>query len=264
MCGGLPATRPSGPTGPLSSKHRQGNTRALNREVTGGAKLEPNWSSPVGSTGWFEWDANAMAVDIVAVCKRLWAYRVDELREYIERTEAGITADKRQLEGRFANDDDAGDLLYDQLELVQNIVPRYVRYSQLLMIYSICEHSAGELCQLVAHKQAQKAPQKIYLQRAKEYLVAVGVEATVFGRAWRYIENVRLVRNAIAHGNGVVEDEKEDAIAFIDGEPLLGRDSRDDGVIVKAGFSMTFVDHVNEAIVRLHDGTAPFLSDRTP
>lgn len=201
-----------------------------------------------------------MGIDIISLYKRVWQFRVEELQAYVQQSERALAGEIARFEKLATGHQITDDTFVDEHELVHNVVPRYVRYAQLLMIYGVFEYSVLEICQLVERGRSSTLRLQPNLKSMRAYLTSAGMDDSAFGAAWTYLDMVRQMRNCVAHANGVVE-EGHPVIVLLSTDHLLGHDMRDYGIVIKAGFAENLIGQVDQAITRIEDAAAPLIRD---
>lgn len=174
--------------------------------------------------------------------------------DWVERMAEGLTPDERA---------EHFDRWVDEHVLLSEAVPQWSRRALFLCIYGTFEHAVKTICEDAYHdKLTSEKPKSVYMSNAATYLTNhVKVDAAAFGVAWNMISDARVLRNIVAHNNGVLRPSKactksevERAIAFVRGQPALSTDKATDSLKIGEGFCGTFVEAASNALTSLWTG----------
>ncbi len=198
--------------------------------------------------------------------------RLEELQTFLDQTERGAQSEfgefSKWVKGETAgmSDREASDFVdhyYDDLAMVRDVVPRIIRYSQVLIVYGFYEHEVAGLCRLLhAEGVTKKKPKnKLYLHDAKKYLIEqADFKERTFGKAWKYLDSARNVRNAIAHNSGRFRSDEQgnQGKSFVEEEPDLDLDGSK-YIDIKKEFNQKLLDNSRESLKALiEEGTKKY------
>ena len=160
--------------------------------------------------------------------KEVWEYRLNDLREFLRISEAGLTSKFKDW-GNWYEERTKGfseerkgefiDNFYDDLALVRDTVPNLFRHAAFVMIVGFFEGSVADICRLINRTKKvspeQKLPPMLYLRDSSKYLIKAGLPESLFGRrlGWEYCKRAVCLRNAVIHNNGQIPAHADDNFA---------------------------------------------------
>ncbi len=204
--------------------------------------------------------------------RRLWEYRLDDLRGFLRISEAGLSSKfedwgdwyKRRTEG-FSDEEKQEfiDFYYDDLSMVRDTAPNLFRRSAFVMTVGFFEASVADLCRLLhGTGSVRRSPkQKLYLDASREYLVACAqLPDSLFDECWDYCKQIEYLRNAIIHNNGEIPSTAtgslgaaaESAKSFVRGHAHVSLDDHGE-VVVGPPFCESVLDQYEQIVRRLLD-----------
>lgn len=152
-------------------------------------------------------------------------YELNAVRQYITSFESQLPVIVKEEEEKTYNclrqeqltlDDGEKNLIRQEFyDLTENVLPRYFRNTILVTLWSIFESAIIDIA-----KELQSEHQKSlsiddlkgdFLERTKKYFLhIVNFPLNVSGREWQSINMLKVLRNAIAHCNGRLENVTKD------------------------------------------------------
>ena len=157
----------------------------------------------------------------VEIDYELWA--LGEYLDALERQLPTIADEKRaqthaylQAEGLDWDDPEAALAFQELYEVVENVLPRFLRGPFLVTLWALYESAVTEIANYLRQQQNQALKlQDIrgdFLDRARKYFDHVlGFPLCTDTRTWERLRMLMILRNALAHANGRVEAVSEQA-----------------------------------------------------
>ncbi len=204
-----------------------------------------------------------MSSMLVACWGELSCLQLSDLESFIEVTERSSRSGLAELKEWFTSQTDGmdeeqaaefSDFYYDDIALQRDVVPRYLRYSQVLLIYGVFEHQVGDLCRILHRVGAtsKAPPKKLYIQDAKGFLTKHSkFRKAAFDDSWAYIDSARRLRNVIAHTNGRLGSSESDRKAEQVAKKLDGASIENRHIVVGEKFCSDMLGNAQDAITRL-------------
>jgi len=184
------------------------------------------------------------------------------MREFVTHSEKSLSNTQHQLETRSSASTSLEDAMVDEFEVAFEILPRFSRYAQILLVYGAFEHTATALLRNIEARLKLSQSRFSGLPRLRSRFQEIGAGAEAFAEPWCQVDALRNVRNAIAHENGVVEQEDSTLMGIVEGDPLLSLNSNDNGILVANGFAAAMIQRVDDAISCLLRDSAHLLRGR--
>ncbi len=148
----------------------------------------------------------------------LHEWRFDQLEEFVQRTKENREKEWENYCNEFDEitkgmDDEEKeyyvDAIYDDLSQERDILPRLSNYSILLLVYSFIEHELGRIANALYRdgKIRIKKPTKQGHESILGYHYRCICKSSKFKisqikKHYQYIENLRPIRNCVAHNDG--------------------------------------------------------------
>jgi hypothetical protein len=153
--------------------------------------------------------------------KALW--ELPTYRRHCEVAKQGLEGELNQLEiemdkelgglNEFEQDSFFRDINDHWIETAETL-PRLQWYAQLLVVYGYFEKLLNDFCEEQRSAQTLKLSLKdLYgqgVERARSYVVKViGLDKTFSSKNWQAIKNISVLRNSVAHRDGVIDYEPD-------------------------------------------------------
>ncbi len=160
--------------------------------------------------------------------KQVVLRELQDVVEYADTVEDALTVKsedfRRWVETRASKlPEDEVDVFYDAFiedrsKLAQEF-PNLLRYSLFVLCYSIVEQKLAEVCWYVHRRwpESPEPPKDVGVQRSAKYLEKAANVNVRCAPGWDSIRAYRHIRNAIVHGDGVLNGLPDELIG------LLGR-----------------------------------------
>lgn len=189
-------------------------------------------------------------------------YELNAMERYIASFEGQLPSIVKQeeekafariREERIHADDGEADLIRQELyDLTENVLPRFFRNAILVTLWSIFESAVIDIAKELQSEQNKAIGiddiKGDFLERTKKYFHHVlNFPLNVSGKEWQRINMLRVIRNAIAHCNGRVENLAKDK----DPKDLQRWEKQNVGLTIEAGnlmFSKNFVQETYDCI----------------
>lgn len=152
-------------------------------------------------------------------------YELNAVEQYITSFESQLPDIIKQEEEKTYNrirekqltiNDGETDIIRQEFyDLTENVLPRYFRNAILVTLWSIFESAIIDIAKALQseHKKALSIDdlKGDFLERTKKYFLhIVNFPLNVSGREWQRINMLKVLRNAIAHSNGRLENITKD------------------------------------------------------
>lgn len=192
--------------------------------------------------------------------------KFDPIRKYLDNSAEMILRQERQLNEKYhtwnekrSNNSEIPDAfdIYEMEIINSSEFPNILNQSIYLTIYSTFENEFFELCEWCQNTENLKiSPKDIngqgYIGQCRKYITNVlEVNLDDLNEVWAEIKKYQLIRNSIAHNNGILKSPKNDILTFIENSNGISFDKK------KSQVKMESIDFLKTLIDKLTD----FLSE---
>ena len=203
---------------------------------------------------------------VFANSRIMYDFKFDPIKAYLESTQGMILQQEKELtekydkwnkeHGHNPEMPDAFDI-YEMEILNSSEFPNILNQSVYLTIYSTFENEFFKLCEWCQKAENLKiGPKDIkeqnYIGQCRKYITKVlDINLDSLNEKWTKIRKYQLIRNSIAHNNGIIKSPKNDILKFIENSNGISFDSE------KSSIKMESIDFLKTLIDKLTD----FLSE---
>lgn len=198
--------------------------------------------------------------------------KMDSFQEYTQEIESFFNAKTREVVKYGSDIDQITDseerywmeeMISDELSKLDDMLGENFRYSVLVSLYSFFEHEIKIICHQLEKINGYTTPLKseAYVQGVIDYLKNNANTDITSLKNWSFIDDLRLIRNTIAHCHGLVRPNSKrqsdiTVISIISARPDLSVNSAhrlkvEDAYIVEA------MKNVRELLLELVDKVLP-------
>ncbi|HEX9827984.1 MAG TPA: hypothetical protein VGA80_15400 [Flavobacteriaceae bacterium] len=161
----------------------------------------------------------------------IYDLKFDPIKNYLDRTQEMIISQETQMLEKFnkwnlehGNDPEKPDAfdIYETEILNSSAFPDILNKSIYLTIYSMFEIEFFKLCEWCKHignfnLGPKDLSERNYISQCRKYIIKVlDVNLDSLNEKWSEIGKYQLLRNAIAHNNGILKNLSDDNLLFID------------------------------------------------
>jgi hypothetical protein len=185
----------------------------------------------------------------------------DQLPDLIKQEEEKALCQIR--EERLTLDNGEADLIRQELyDLTENVLPRFFRNAILVTIWSIFESAIIDISKELQSKQHKTLGiddlKGDVLDRAKKYFHnIINFPLNVTGKEWLRINMLKVLRNAIAHCNGRIENITKDK----DLKDIQRWEKENIGLTIETGNLMFSRDFVEETYYYINNFLTSLIAD---
>jgi hypothetical protein len=189
-------------------------------------------------------------------------FKFDPIKAYLESTKDMILQQEKELNAKYDKWNkehghnpeipDAFDI-YEMEILNSSEFPNILNQSIYLTIYSTFENEFFELCEWCQKAENLKiGPKDIkeqgYIGQCRKYITKVlNVNLDNLNEKWIEIKKYQLIRNSIAHNNGIIKSPKNDILKFIENSNGISFDTE------KSSIKMESIDFLKTLIDKMTD-----------
>ncbi|MDC7996370.1 hypothetical protein [Altibacter sp. HG106] len=198
--------------------------------------------------------------------RTMYDFKFDPIKAYLESTQEMILQQEKKLSekydkwhkehGKNPEMPDAYDI-YEMEILNSSEFPNILNQSVYLTIYSTFENEFFKMCEWCRKIEnlrigAKDIKEQNYIGQCRKYIIKVlNVNLDSLNEKWAEIRKYQLIRNSIAHNNGILKSPKEDILRFIENSNGISFD------IEKSKVKMESIEFLTTMIDKLTD----FLSE---
>lgn len=158
-------------------------------------------------------------------------FKFDPIKAYLDSTKGMIITQEKELDAKYnkwnkehgQNPEipNAFDI-YEMEILNSSEFPNILNQSIYLTVYSTFENEFFELCEWCQKAEnLQIGPKDIkeqgYIGQCRKYVTKVlNVNLDTLNEKWKEIKKYQLIRNSIAHKNGIINSPQDDILKFIE------------------------------------------------
>jgi len=200
-------------------------------------------------------------------------YELSAVEQYIASFESQlpfmIQQEKEKMlnrikeEGLASDDGEIGLYYTEYYDLTENILPRFIRSTIIVTLWSIFEASVTEIAKIINTEKGEALDindlkGEDFLDRAKKYykhILKFG-PFNVESREWHRIKKLYTLRNAIVHCNGRIDSLNEKVLKLIKAKELEKMGLSTDGMYI-----MLSKDFVQESYRSINVFLAELIAD---
>lgn len=202
----------------------------------------------------------------------LYDFKFDPIKSYLDNTQEMILRQNKELAEKYQKWDkehghniqmpDADDMYYTEI-LNSCEFPNILNQSIYLTIYSIFENEFFELCEYCKNEENLKiSPKDIkgqnYIDQCRKYITKVlNVNLDNLNGNWIQIIKYQVIRNSIAHNNGVIKSATPDILVFIERSEGISIDN------TKSKIKIESIDFLKKLIDNLTDFLSKIIHEIT-
>lgn len=150
---------------------------------------------------------------IANVLSNIYLGRIQEFRQYTNELEAKFGADRNRLENTYNrviegldedHRDEIGDMFYDELHFIEEVLIAQYRKSTLVSLYSLLENSLANLCKKIHILRKYPDPPKGNgIDSSKRYLKEyTKIDFSDLDSEWKHLNDLKKIRDCIVHCEG--------------------------------------------------------------
>jgi len=198
------------------------------------------------------------------------SYRLDELKKYLDVTEQYLQKAKSDFE-TSANEqakklstanpnlraDEINDILGEDYWQCAEKFPRILRNSFLVSAISLLEYEVNVVCDRLKKKQDIRISLSDLtgdtLERSRKYFQNAGLELPFNNPSWQEINNYYMVRNCIAHNNGLIRGAKKERAlrSYISRKKIISEDTIKEEIALTPQFCKEVIETIQVFLVEL-------------
>ena len=190
----------------------------------------------------------------------MYDFKFDPIKAYLESTQGMILQQEKKLNEKYhawnkehSNNPEMPDAfdIYEMEIMNSSEFPNILNQSIYLTIYSTFENEFFKLCEWCQKAESLKiGPKDIngkgYIGQCRKYITNVlNVSLDSLNDEWIEIKKYQLIRNSIAHNNGIIKSPNNDFLTFIENSNGISFDTK------KSQIKMESIDFLKTLIDKL-------------
>jgi len=189
-------------------------------------------------------------------------FKFDPIKEYLDKSVGMILQQERELNEKYrawnkkhSNNPEIPDAfnIYE-MEIINNSeFPNILNQSIYLTIYSTFENEFFNLSEWCQNAENLKiGPKDIngqgYIGQCRKYITNVlNINLDDLNEKWAEIKKYQLIRNSIAHNNGIIKSPKNSILTFIENSNGISFDTEKSQVKIESiDFLKTLIDKLSD------------------
>lgn len=198
-------------------------------------------------------------------------FKFDPIKDYLDNSAGMIIQQEKELNEKYqawnkkhSNNPEMPDAfdIYEMEIINSSEFPNILNQSIYLTIYSTFENEFFKLCEWCQNAENLKiGPKDIngqgYIGQCRKYVTNVlDVNLDDLNELWAEIKKYQLIRNSIAHNNGIIKSPNNDVLTFIENSNGILFDIKKSQVKIESiDFLKTLIDKLTDFI----SGTAEII-----
>ncbi|MDT0295895.1 hypothetical protein RLT85_14780 [Mesonia ostreae] len=189
-------------------------------------------------------------------------FKFDPIKEFLDNSVEMILRQEKELDKKYhawnkkhAHNPEVPDAfdIYEMEIINSSEFPNILNQSIYLTIYSTFENKFFSLCEWCQNVENLKiGPKDIngqgYIGQCRKYITNVlDVNLDDLNETWVEIKKYQLIRNSIAHNNGILKSPKNDVLTFIENSSGISFDTEKSQVTIESiDFLKTLIDKLTD------------------